>query len=1049
MKLNIKIYLLVFTTLVSSFVYAQQDSTNTFTVAGNCALCEKRIEKAADLPGVKSADWDMNTHQLAVSYNPKKVNLSQIQQAIADAGHDTPQFKASDESYNQLHACCKYERLEETKDIQQSVNTVSFLVAGNCALCKQRIEKAADIPGVKSLDWDINTHELAISYDPKKVNLSQIQQAIADAGHDTPLFKASDESYNQLHACCKYERLQANSRANKAENTLSFLVAGNCGLCKLRIEKAAKIPGVKSLDWDIASHKLAVSYDPQKVNLSQIQQAIADAGHDTPLFKASDETYNQLHACCQYERLGAKREPSSSLSTNHKAHDHEHIVTGVVVNEDNKSDLTPIAQVNVKWLEAPALKTTTDKDGVFKIKHQNQYKHLIFSFAGMQPDTVEVKNPHEVLVIHAQNNVLSEVVVSRQKKTSYINALSANRVEILTAQELFKAACCDLSESFETTASVDVVNNDAVTGSKQIQLLGLSGIYTQLTVENLPGPRGFATALGLNSIAGPWIESINISKGIGSVVNGYENMAGQINVELKKPHNAEKLYVNAYANNMGRTDVNVNVSQKINEHWSVGLLLHDNFMYNKKMNFSKNGFRDAPIGNLFSGVNRWHYQNGKGIIAQFGVKYLKDDRTGGQTDFDKNKDKGKTDLYGLGFNNQRIEGFAKIGYVFPENRLRSIGLQLSASNYKQDSYFGLRNYTSEQSSGYANLIFQDVIGSVAHKYKIGASMVYDKYTEQVESHPYARTEAVSGAFIEYTYSPSEKFDIVAGLREDYNSIYGWFTTPRLVARLSPFTGNTIRLSSGRGQRTANIFAENLGMFASSRNIDYQQVINKDAYGLKPEVSWNTGISIDQTFTLFARESGLSVEVFHNNFENQVIIDWEDPSQVSIYNLKGKSYSNSLQAEFRFMPAPHLEARMAYRLLDVKTHYKEAQLQKPLTAKHRGFMNLAYFLHSGWSFDYTFNAVGKKRLPSTASNPVEYQLDSYSKAYITMNAQISKSFGASKNFTLYIGAENLTNTFQKNPILAFDDPFGAHFDTNLLWGPITGRMFYSGIRYHIN
>ena len=222
----------------------------------------------------------------------------------------------------------------------------------------------------------------------------------------------------------------------------------------------------------------------------------------------------------------------------------------------------------------------------------------------------------------------------------------------------------------------------------------------------------------------------------------------------------------------------------------------------------------------------------------------------------------------------------------------------------------------------------------------------------------------------------------------------------------------------------------------------------DAYGLSPEVSWNTGITIDQNFQFLGRESGISVEVFHNNFQDQVVVDWENPREVSIYNLDGKSFSNSLQAEFRFMPAPHLEARMAYRLLDVQTDYKEGRLQKPLTAKHRGFVNLAYNLHSGWSFDYTFNTVGSKRLPSTTTNPDQYQLAANSDAYITMNAQISKSFGKDKNFTIYVGGENLSNTFQKDPILAFDQPFGQYFDTNLLWGPLTGRMFYSGIRYHI-
>lgn len=839
------------------------------------------------------------------------------------------------------------------------------------------------------------------------------------------------------------------------DSTINFEVAGNCALCKQRIEQAAKITGVSKATWDMQNGLATVTFDPTAASAQDIKQSIANAGHDTDEIRAKQDVYEELHQCCLYERLGEEKqnqegEHQHDEDEDHHEHDHEHIIKGVVVQENSRGDLQPIPGVNVHWLENKDSAQQSDAEGVFDIKHEKGYRHLIVSYAGMQPDTIEVKNLHEILVIHAKDNVLGEVVVSRRQRAAYVDKLNANRVETITAKELFKAACCDLSESFETNASVDVVASDAVTGAKQVQLLGLSGIYTQLTVENLPGPRGFAAPLGLNSMAGPWIEAIHISKGMGSVANGFESMSGQINVELKKPHDTDRLYFNAYANNMGRTDVNLNLAQKINNKWSVGFLLHDNFMYNKNMNFSDNGFRDLPVGNTFSGINRWHYDDGKGLIAQFGIKYLSDDRTGGEVDFDKKSDKLTTNRYGLGFDVDRVEGFAKIGYIFPNHKLRSIGLQLSGSHFRQNSFFGLTTYDNEQNSGYANLLYQDVIGDVKHKYKAGLSVSYDKYKEDIQQYNFKRTEAVSGAFVEYTYAPNDDFDAVLGLRQDYNNIYGWFTTPRAVVRYAPTPTTTFRLSSGRGQRTANIFAENLGIFASSRAIDYEGLANTGdkAYGLEPEVSWNTGFTFDQDFDLFGRESGISVELFHNNFTNQVVVDWENPRAISFYNLNGKSYSNSLQAEFRFMPAQHFETRMAYRLLDVQTDYEEGRLQKPLTAKHRGFINMAYNLHSGWSFDYTLNAVGKKRLPSTVDNEAPYQLAAYSDAYVTMNAQVSRSFGADKNFTVYVGGENLTDFYQKDPILAFDEPFGKHFDTNLLWGPITGRMFYTGIRYTI-
>ncbi len=832
--------------------------------------------------------------------------------------------------------------------------------------------------------------------------------------------------------------------ATAQNSTSTFSVAGVCGMCKARIEKAADGSGLKKADWDASKQLLTLSHTAT-YDVEAARQRILAAGHDVDDRRAPQAAYERLPACCQYHD-----EKNVHKTGGHDGHD-EHTVTGVIMQENNRGELSPIVNANVHWLEDATVNARSDESGVFRIAHDAAYKRLVIAHAGLQADTVSVTDPHEVVVVTAKDHVLTEVTVSARRRSNYIAALSPTRLEVLTGQELFKAACCDLSESFETNASVDVVSSDAVTGSKQIQMLGLSGNYTQLTVENLPGPRGLAIPLGLNSIAGTWIESIQIGKGIGSVVNGFENIAGQINVELKKPGTSEKLFFNAYGNNMGRTDINVNLSHSFNERWAGSLLLHDNFMYNKHMNFSNNGFRDAPVGNLFSGVSRWKYEDGKGFIVQFGVKFLSDDRTGGEIDFNPATDKLTQNRYGLAFDIERYEAFAKIGYVFPHHTQRSIGLQLSGTAYNQKSYFGMRTYDAEQQNAYANLIYQDIIGTVVHKYRTGVSMQYDRYDEQYLADKFARTEMVPGGFFEYTYSPSDKFDAVAGIRGDYNNLYGWFATPRVHLRYQPVAGSTFRVSGGRGQRTANIFAENTAALASARIVRIVGANTAEkAYGLKPEVAWNTGISFDQSFRMFHREASFSTEFFRNDFTNQVVVDYENPRELAFYNLDGRSYSNSIQAEFRFMPLPHFEARTAYRFFDVKTSYGNELLQKPLIARHRGFLNLAYNTHgSGWHFDYTLNVTGQKRLPSTAVNPVDYQMPDYSKAYVTMNAQVSKTIGKARPIDLYIGGENLTNFFQQNPVLAADQPFSEFFDSSLLWGPLTGRMFYAGVRVSIN
>jgi hypothetical protein len=592
---------------------------------------------------------------------------------------------------------------------------------------------------------------------------------------------------------------------------------------------------------------------------------------------------------------------------------------------------------------------------------------------------------------------------------------------------------------------VDVSYSDAVTGSKQIQLLGLAGIYTQLTVENLPGPRGIATPLGLNSIAGPWIESIQLSKGTGSVANGFESIAGQINVELKDPETAEKLYLNGYVNGMGKTDLNANLAQHLNEKWSTILLLHDDFLYNK-VDENNDGFRDLPTGNLFSGINKWKYANQKGLEIHFGAKVLADDKTGGQMNYNT-IDKLTTNSYGLGIKTKRYEGFAKIGYIFPEKKYQSIGLQISGFDHQQDSYFGLIKYDAHQSNFYSNLIYQSIIGNSAHKFRTGLSLTADKYNELYKTETFKRNEIVPGAFFEYTYTMNDKFSAVAGLREDHNNLYGWFTTPRLNIRYAPIKGTTIRISAGRGQRTANIFAENMGALVSARTVNIVSDNDNKAYGLKPEVAWNKGISLDQKLKLFERDAMLSFDFYRNDFTNQVVADMEDARQVKFYNLQGKSFSNSFQSELNLIPVKALDVRLAYRLFDVKSTYRSQLLEKPFTSKNRAFANFGYAVKN-WKFDYTINYVGRKRIPSTAENPLEYRMPDYSPAYISMNAQVSKSFGKNKAFEMYVGGENLTNYFQKNVIIAADEPFGEYFDASMVWGPVSGRLLYGGFRYKI-
>ncbi|MFL5773206.1 MAG: TonB-dependent receptor domain-containing protein, partial [Flavisolibacter sp.] len=638
--------------------------------------------------------------------------------------------------------------------------------------------------------------------------------------------------------------------AQSNSETISFRVNGVCVQCQQRIQKSLRIKGVKTSSWDVNTKMLTVTFNPDLVSPNRLHETVAAVGHDTEIKKAEDKTYNALPECCHYRGMTDVSEMLMADTTENKDH-----IMGIVV-ETRKGENFPLTGANISWLGSGKV-TVSNIHGEFILHRENNSDKIIISYSGFTADTVSVEGMYNIQVTLNRNEKLSGIVVTARQRTSYIDNYNPFRTAIITKKELLKAACCNLSESFETNPSVDVSYTDAATGSKQIQLLGLAGAYTQLTVENLPGPRGLATPLGLNSIAGPWVESIQLIKGTGSVVNGFESIAGQINVELKKPRESEKLYLNGYVNSMGKTDVNVNLAQKINSKWSTGLLLHDDFLFSKQ-DFNKDGFRDLPTGNQFNGIHRWDYIGNNGLMSELGIKVLFDDRTGGQVDFNPSEDKLSTNHYGLGIKTKRYEAFAKIGYVYPEKLHKSIGLQVSAFDHDQDSYFGLTGYQAHQKNFYSNLIYQTRLGNEKHQLKTGLSFLHDQYKEHLDVSTFDRTENVPGAFTEYIFSPNEKFDIVSGIRADYNNLYGWFATPRLNIRYQPFNMTTVRLIVGRGQRTANIFAENMGVLVSSRQIIIMNGQPGKAYGLDPEVAWNKGISVDQKFRLFNHDANLAM-----------------------------------------------------------------------------------------------------------------------------------------------------------------------------------------------
>ena len=730
------------------------------------------------------------------------------------------------------------------------------------------------------------------------------------------------------------------------------------------------------------------------------------------------------------------------------AQNNKEVINGHVFALITKDSITPLPGVNVFYLNSNN-GTITDEKGFFELENDQQNTTLIFSFIGFKSDTLNLNKDKEINVVMSEGKLLEDVIVEYKKGAYTFSKINPINALIIGQDELRKAACCNLAESFETNPSIDATVTDAVTGTKQIKMMGLSGKYVQMLSGNMPVIRGTSTLLGLELVPGSFIHQIAVSKGAGSVLNGYESMVGQLNMNLKQPENAEKFHFNSYLNQGGRAEQNIFFTKEISPKWATTFSFHLN-KQNKQNDKNGDGFLDNPLLNHNILYNQWNYRSNK-IHMELGVNGVIANSQSGTFD------QGIT--YPVRIETEQANFFGKVGYLFPNDDFKSLALQLSGTYNQQNVLIGPSVYEGKQLSGYANLIYQQEIGTQEENYfKLGASCQIDSVNESVQSFLVTPPinqflEVVPGVFSEFTHN-TEKWGFILGIRGDYTSYYkNYFLTPRIHLRHNFNNQSAVKLMAGSGRRTPFMLMENIGYMASNRN----WVIDNNVYGIQglmsdvgQEYSWNVGIALLKEFTLFSRDATMTLDAYHTFFKNQLVVDLDQTArEVNFYSLSGESYSNSLQSEFNYDLNRRLSLRVSYRFLDVKTNLRSKGLIKqPFVSKHRGFLNMEYKTRKTknrqWKFDLTSQWIGAKRLPSTIENPIEFQLQESSPDFFLLNGQITRI--ASKSTELYLGVENALNYRQNNPIISANNPQGEYFDSSMIWGPIFGRMVYFGVRF---
>jgi outer membrane receptor for ferrienterochelin and colicin len=718
-------------------------------------------------------------------------------------------------------------------------------------------------------------------------------------------------------------------------------------------------------------------------------------------------------------------------------------IKGIVTDTNND----PLLGASVFWATT-TVGTTTDINGEFELTTADiSSKLLIASYVGYDTDTIKVSNQSYVKFILKASKSLNEIFITGKRDGVIISNFKAIKVEQITQTELGKAACCDLAGCFETQTTVQPQTTNVITNSKELRILGLSGVYNQVLIDGFPMIQGLSYTYGISNTSGTVVDNIYVSKGANSVLQGFESISGQINVETKDPENTDKLYLNAYMNSFEEKHLNANYAFKEGA-WSNLTTIHT-VQPASEFDRDDDTFLDVPKLTRYVISNKLKYGNEQdwGWSSSLGLRFVNEERIGGQTNFNENTDKGSTEVYGQTVNMNQPEIWSKTRFRL--NDQHSFALYASSFYQDQESYFGTIKYDANQTNFYGNLQYEYNYGH--NSLKTGFSFRHlnlkenISFTENLLNRTYAgeysRYENIAGAFAENTLKLlDDKLTWIAGVRVDNHNQFGTRITPRTLLKYDITPNTIIRANIGTGWRTVNLFSENIGLLVSSRDIIFQEQ-------LEPEKALNKGINITQKFNGANVSGFFSADYYRTDFQNQIFPDYDtDPTKAFIENFTGKSVSNTFQAEVYLNLFERFEFKTGYSFLDVYREINDQKVLLPFNPRHKVVTTLGYKpVSDQFQFDMNIHWYGLQRLPNTQSNPPDFQRPDFSENFMLFNAQFTYKLN---KYEVYTGCENILDFRQKRPIIGWQDPFGQFFDTSSVWGPTRGREFYIGFRFKI-
>ena len=749
---------------------------------------------------------------------------------------------------------------------------------------------------------------------------------------------------------------------------------------------------------------------------------------------------------------------------------------GVVRGGDDRE---PLIGASVYWA-GTTVGASTDAAGEFKLHRIKGYDRLVATYLGYVNDTLRIDNGAERVefALAAEGIDIESVVVEGSQSGNFVKRDGIIKNEMISFAGLCKMACCNLAESFENSASVTVGYSDAISGARQIKMLGLAGTYTQILDENRPIMRGLSAPYGLSYTPGMWLNSIQVSKGVASVTAGHEAITGQINLEHRKPTDEERLFVNLYLDDELRPEANISTAFPVTRDGKLSsvLLLHGSMdTHVRDMDHNDDGFLDLPKASQFNVANKWLYTADNGMQIRWGAKYVLENRLGGMVGYRNNREMRENmaehwmdgALYGSHIRNQGANAYLKLGMPVgrsvydgdeQDEKRSNVAFVADYDHFDENAYFGLNDYDGRENALSVNLMYNHyftyrsslILGASAQVHYFLERLLNDTpWLDYRGAFDLNRNEHEAGLYAEYTYAIRDKFSVVAGVRGDYNTYFDkYYLTPRGHLRWNITPTTTLRASAGLGYRSTNVITDNIGILATGRRIVFRDGFGKDFNRM--EKALTVGGSLTQNFSLVGHEDAtLSFDYFRTQFYNQVVADQEySPTEIMVYDTRKRSYTDTFQIDFSWTPVERLDIFATFRYTDSSITLDRPdggteRVERPLVSEYKTLLNIQYATpYRRWVFDVTAQLNGPSRLPTQTGNLADAE---YSPRYPIFFAQVSRKIG---KVDLYAGCENIADYRQKTPILNADRPWSAGFNSSVVWGPLMGRKFYIGMRWNL-